>query len=430
MKRNQFLIGALFLASSTFAQWTGTTTPTTTTSNLGIGTLIPRQALDIPAGKILLGYPAGSATLPTSPFSLSIKASEVTSSSYPIHVQQSNSNTDLFWLTGLGGGYYKGDLGVGITSPLQKLHVLGNGLFTSSMAANYATFLIDVNSDAASVIVNASRKDNSSISRYLVFNKNGGNVGIGVGEPLQKLHVVGSGLFASSIAGHYPAFLIDVNSDEQNVIFEAFRKDDPTNTGRGIILNKTGGYVGIATGAAALVEQLQIGNGNIRMDAGYSLNWQNGSATRKAYIQMNNSDNLMLSSTQKMVFYTGTDIQRMVIDVNGNVGIGSDLSSNSYGHKLAVNGSIRAKEVVIETGWADYVFADGYALKPLSEVEAYIEKNNTLPNVPSEQKIKEDNIGLGELTKIQQEKIEELTLYIIEMNKEIQALKAEVNLLK
>jgi hypothetical protein len=120
----------------------------------------------------------------------------------------------------------------------------------------------------------------------------------------------------------------------------------------------------------------------------------------------------------------------------GCVGIGTNFNSSTYNnaslnqYKLAVNGSIRAKEVVVETGWADYVFADGYTLKPLSEVEAYIEENNTLPNVPSEQKIKEDNIGLGELTKIQQEKIEELTLYIIEMNKELQALKAEVKMLK
>ena len=79
--------------------------------------------------------------------------------------------------------------------------------------------------------------------------------------------------------------------------------------------------------------------------------------------------------------------------------------------------------------WADYVFANNYNLKPLNEVEAFIKKNGHLPNVPSATEVKENGLELGEMSKIQQEKIEELTLYLIEQKKEIETLKLQVKLL-
>lgn len=115
------------------------------------------------------------------------------------------------------------------------------------------------------------------------------------------------------------------------------------------------------------------------------------------------------------------------IDANGNVGIGTNLLSNNANHKLAVNGSIRAKEIFVEVGWADYVFLPDYRLKPLYEVESYIQSEGHLPGVPSEKEIEEQGVSLGEMSKIQMEKIEELTLYIIELQKRINALEADNN---
>ena len=129
----------------------------------------------------------------------------------------------------------------------------------------------------------------------------------------------------------------------------------------------------------------------------------------------------------------GADKVRMRIDKFGKVGIGMEgaaFSTNTLyaNYKLFVTGGILTDEirVVLSSGntWADYVFKDDYILKPLAEVETYIKEKGHLPNVPSEKEVKEDGINLGEMVKIQQEKIEELTLYIIEMNKEIQKLKA------
>jgi hypothetical protein len=98
-------------------------------------------------------------------------------------------------------------------------------------------------------------------------------------------------------------------------------------------------------------------------------------------------------------------------------------------YKLSVKGKVRADEVKVYTTWADYVFAKGYDLKPLNQVEEYINTNGHLPNVPSADEIDKNGLKLGEMAKIQQEKIEELTLYLIQQNKEIEELKAQMKLL-
>ncbi len=76
-----------------------------------------------------------------------------------------------------------------------------------------------------------------------------------------------------------------------------------------------------------------------------------------------------------------------------------------------------AEEVRVRTSWADYVFDKHYELKPLEEVESYIARNGHLPNVPSATKVESEGLNIGDIIRIQQEKIEELTLYIIEQNK-------------
>lgn len=108
---------------------------------------------------------------------------------------------------------------------------------------------------------------------------------------------------------------------------------------------------------------------------------------------------------------------------NGNVGIGVLSPAN----KLEVNGVIRANEVIVETGWADYVFQDDYKLKPLSEVEAFIKENKHLPSLPSAAKIQDKGAHVAELMTKMMEKIEELTLYSIEQKKEIDELKRRLD---
>jgi len=113
-----------------------------------------------------------------------------------------------------------------------------------------------------------------------------------------------------------------------------------------------------------------------------------------------------------------------VSDKNGNFGIGVEKPQ----HKLDVNGTIRSKEVKIEaTGWSDFVFDEDYKLPSLTEVENHIKENKHLPDIPSEKEVKENGITVGEMQAKLLQKIEELTLYMIEQNKKIESLESKNN---
>lgn len=125
----------------------------------------------------------------------------------------------------------------------------------------------------------------------------------------------------------------------------------------------------------------------------------------------------------KLSFWT-RDTKRMTLDENGNVGIGT-ITPGSY--KLAVEGKIGAREVnVTTTAWSDYVFNSDYKLRPLAEVQQYIEENHHLPEVPSEKEVLANGQNLGEMNAILLKKIEELTLYQIESARKIEELRNEV----
>lgn len=113
------------------------------------------------------------------------------------------------------------------------------------------------------------------------------------------------------------------------------------------------------------------------------------------------------------------------------IGIGtSNFTDGADSYKLSVKGKIRAEEVKVYNTWADYVFSKDYELPDLKEVEKYIAKNGHLKNVPSAKEITKNGLELGEMIKIQQEKIEELTLYLIEQNKRIEEQNKDLQELK
>jgi hypothetical protein len=132
------------------------------------------------------------------------------------------------------------------------------------------------------------------------------------------------------------------------------------------------------------------------------------------------------SNNDYMAFYTtdaaGVLQERMRMDSNGNVGIGT--ASPAYA--LDVNGEVHAVDFVSATQtYADFVFKPGYKLAPLSAVEASIKKDGHLPGIPSEEEARAHGIDLASMQVKLLQKIEELTLHQIDQQKELDALKAE-----
>lgn len=126
----------------------------------------------------------------------------------------------------------------------------------------------------------------------------------------------------------------------------------------------------------------------------------------------------------KLVFVTKTTnaaaLNSMTLDEKGNLTIGR---SNTEGYKLAVDGTVGARKVkVTQTSWADFVFAPDYELPSLKELEHYILTHRHLPGIPSEKEVLTNGLDLGTFSKQLLQKNEEQALYIIEMEKKLEAL--------
>jgi len=148
-------------------------------------------------------------------------------------------------------------------------------------------------------------------------------------------------------------------------------------------------------------------------------------------------DNSTYNATGKMILGTrrsfdkgvGTGVtwnygDDLVIDGSGNVAIGT---TDPKGYKLAVAGTAIAEQMTVklQANWPDYIFKKDYTLMPLSELKTYIDKNHHLPEIPSAADVEKDGLNLGEMNKLLVKKVEELTLYLIEKEKEIKDLKAD-----
>ncbi len=143
------------------------------------------------------------------------------------------------------------------------------------------------------------------------------------------------------------------------------------------------------------------------------INWSSGSVPSDYSVTEFDVNKLFLvgNTPGNQVFSIGRD---------GNVGMGT---TDPKDYKLAVNGKVRAQEIKVETAnWPDYVFTKDYNLPSLKETEKHILEKGYLPGIPSAEEVKNNGIDLGEMNAKLLRKIEEMTLYLIEIKKEISVL--------
>lgn len=299
-----------------------------------------------------------------------------------------------------------GNLGVGITSPLSRLHVAeGNGgeQIRISRGTGVVRFAQDLNKDNLYLV-------NSTGAKTLMFWKENGYVGIGTYQPQNSLHIIDGSPWIRLEKPHnqqeqgiafmenaIPLFYFYTDNDQTNALkiqsgtepYNLPRINIPYNN-RNLYLAQSGGNVGINTDNP--VGKLHI----------HTADW---------------ASSLLTFSD---VHYTPAQIYHFQIESDG-LKIKQDNSINyqfkSGGDFVVNNGAVRAKEVrvTINPGEGpDYVFESGYRLPSLAELETYITQNKHLPEVPSARQMEEEGLHVKAMNLLLLKKVEELTLYLIE----------------
>ncbi len=306
-------------------------------------------------------------------------------------------------------GTYAGDA---LTTGARNVAIGFQSLLTASTASfNVAigtealrntTGSVNVGIGTSALLLNTTGFNNIAIGGFVLKSNTTGfaNMGIGVGS----LDANTTGNYNTAMG----ASALRTNTTGSNNVglgFEALR------------LNTVGGNnIGIGKGAGYST----IGNNSIFIgtDAGY-----NETGGDKLYIANSNT-------TTPLIY---GDFAAKFISI-GDVDVAKRSAAGTGGYNLLVKGGILTEKVKValasSADWADYVFEDDYYLMPLNKVEEFVNFNNHLPNVPSANQMAENGLEIAETSKMFMEKIEELTLYMIELDKEVKALKAENKELK
>lgn len=345
-----------------------------------------------------------------------------------------------------------GNVGIGTTSPPNALSLAGTGStwlsfekagavetgiqFRKSGNVQFYFYSDNEDSDALKIQSTVLSGENDATpriqipytSKNLYFVQSGGYVGVGTSSPSARLHINSDieresfRLYKSGNSTNYLSFWQGVGAAAL----------DPIGTGKlylgydqstEVYMGLNSGKVGIGTSAPQA--KLHISDGDLLLQnpvGGYPRLWlkdHTGAYTLKL------DYNSLIGTGSDMLIRTASNKNIILNDTGGNVGIGT-LTTGSY--RLAVEGKIGAREVNVTTSaWSDYVFKEDYSLRSIYDVEKFIEKNHHLPEVPSENEVLANGQNLGEMNAILLKKIEELTLYIIDQQKQIDALKSKVD---
>jgi len=330
-----------------------------------------------------------------------------------------------------------GNVGIGTTTPNAKLDIRRGFLetapalsvrqFTTSSAFTAVTIAgSSIESDGNAISDNPLRLNPTTTNSVLLAG-GGGNVGIGTDTPTSALHVSGSEnngtQAATRIVSGSQAMLLDGNEiDTLSSIGLYLNNNVPHN----IVLANGGGSVGIGTTTpTARLEVVTQDDGNSSTSSyaisAKSLDPQGYAARFSGYGLFGNGPALSVTGDTRMI---GT---LMLANLGPDVSIPVPA-----GVKLAVDGKIMCEELEVQLSqdWPDYVFEHDYDLMPLSEVDAFIQREKHLPGIPSAEEIKREGLSVGQMQADMLRKIEELTLHMIAMDRQLGELKRENELLR
>jgi len=355
---------------------------------------------------------------------------------------------------------FSGSIGIGTTSPGSELQLYGKNSATTNGIIlgrgnddyNQITHIYTLGGGDGFVIENRDLARVLSSGVDVFFRNTGsngtrtnmtiqgatGNVGIGTTSPGAKLDVYGLLNVTRSDEGHYLQF-----GSEGGVGKISAR--NPTSAGyatlnisqwnntteRVVAAIDANGNVGIGTTSPG--SKLDV-NGNANIDgAVYAHSSEtNTIAPSGGSISFHGAYSSIRVGTDHSwnidVYNSGSPLNAFKVAQNGNVGIGT---TTSLSEKLSVNGNISTKKLIVtQTGWSDYVFNKDYKLRTLQSLEAYINQNKHLPEVPTSKEVEAKGISVGDNQALLLKKIEELTLYVINLQKQITNQAKEIHQLK
>jgi hypothetical protein len=348
---------------------------------------------------------------------------------------------------GIGNNTLDNNVGVGTSNTRgDKFHVSTGGQFFR--AATWGIGIADAgwrNTLVLSNLYSYSEVYNND-GKPIVFQvPNGGNIGIGTNAPLYKLDIdnakYGSGQIrwranggGTSAYGFTYADQAGVgitNADPYSELLYLNTSDHSVSlysSGLHRFIISSNGNVGIGTSTPSNRQ----GWGRVVDVNNYSNSKILASANGDAYITgmythqswFGGGGFIGTESNHSLFFITGYN-PKMAILTNGNVLIGKTSQTNTV-YKLDVAGKIRADEIVVNTTGADFVFEPTYKLRSLAELEAFIKTNKHLPEIAPAKEMQENGVSAGEMQSKLLQKVEELTLYMIEQQKIIEQLNIKV----